>query len=241
MSKIKIQYWSDFICPYCYIAEQRMKNLMKELNIFDKFEFKLLSFELDPNAPKQRKLNIVQNFAKKYYISIDEAKNTVNHINELGKAEGIDFKYDTCKGGNTFKAHRLAKYVESKGNYENTEKMIHILYDAYFTKNLLISDDQILIELGMQVGLSKEEIEKLLNSQDFSKEVREDEEKGYLEGVHGVPYFLVNGNDVINGAASKDHMKSTLLKHLNNQEATNKESHPDGVVCDENGCYFKKN
>ena len=48
MSKIKIQYWSDFICPYCYIAEQRMKNLMKELNIFDKFEFKLLSFELDP-------------------------------------------------------------------------------------------------------------------------------------------------------------------------------------------------
>ena len=241
MGKIKITYWSDFICPYCYIAEQRMKNLMKELNIFDKFEFKFLSFELDPNAPKQRKLNIVENFAKKYYMSIDEAKNTVNHINELGRAEGIDFKYDTCLGGNTFKAHRLAKYVESKGNYENTEKMIHILYDAYFTKNLLISDDQVLIELGMKVGLSKEEIEKLLNGDEFSKSVREDEEKGYLEGIHGVPYFIINGKEIINGAASKQVMKETLLNVLNKENESKKnDSHPEGVVCDETGCYFKK-
>ena len=240
MSKIKIMYWSDFICPYCYIAEQRMKNLMKELNIFDKFEFKLLSFELDPNAPKQRKLNIVENFAKKYYISIDEARSTVNHINELGKAEGIDFKYDTCLGGNTFKAHRLVKYVESKRNYENTEKIIHILYDAYFTKNLLISDDKVLIELGMKVGLTKEEIEKLLSSEQFSKEVREDEENGYSKGIHGVPYFIINGTQVINGAASKSVMKETLLNVLKKENEEKKESHPEGVVCDETGCHFPK-
>ena len=240
MSKILISYWSDFICPYCYIAEQRMKNLMKELNILDKFTFKLLSFELDPNAPKQRKLNIVENFAKKYHMSIESAQETVDHINKLGKAEGIDFKYDTCLGGNTFKAHRLAKYVESKGNYENTEKMIHTLYDAYFTKNLLISDDQVLIKLGMENGLTKEEIEKLLNGDDFSKEVREDEEKGYLEGVHGVPYFIISGTEVINGAASKEKMKETLLKVLNKSGAKNEDNHPDGVICDETGCYFKK-
>ena len=240
MSKIKIMYWSDFICPYCYIAEQRMKNLMKELNIFDKFEFKLLSFELDPNAPKQRKLNIVENFAKKYYMSIDDARSTVNHINELGKAEGIDFKYDTCLGGNTFKAHRLVKYVESKGNYENTEKMIHILYDAYFTKNLLISDGKVLIELGTKVGLTKEEIEKLLKSEQFSKEVREDEEKGYSKGIHGVPYFIINGTQVINGAASKSVMKETLLNVLKKENEEKKESHPEGVVCDETGCHFTK-
>ena len=132
MPKIQILYWSDFICPYCYIAEQRMKNLMKELNIMDKFEFKLLSFELDPNAPRERKLNIVENFAKKYYMPIEQAKATVDHINKLGKDEGIDFRYDTCRGGNTFKAHRLAKYIESKGNYENTEKIINLLYFLYF-------------------------------------------------------------------------------------------------------------
>ena len=240
MQKIKISYWSDFICPYCYIAEQRMKNVMKELNIADKFEFKLLSFELDPSAPKERKLNIVENFAKKYYMPIEQAQKTVDHINELGKGEGIDFKYDTCRGGNTFKAHRLAKYVESKGNYENTEKMINILYDAYFTKNLLISDEKVLIDLGMQVGCSKEEIGKLFEGDDFSKEVRKDEEAGYLEGVHGVPYFMVDGKEVINGCASKEEMKEVLLKAINKAQPNQKDSHPEGVYCDENGCYFKK-
>ena len=240
MSKIKILYWSDFICPFCYIAEQRMKNLMKELNISDKFEFKLLSFELDPNAPKERKLNIVENFAKKYYLTIDEAKERVNYINNLGKKEGIDFRYDTCRGGNTFKAHRLAKYVESKKNYENTEKFIHLLYDAYFTKNLLISDDKVLIELGMQVGYTKDELEKFLANDDFSKEVRMDEEDGYAEGLHGVPYFMVNEKEVIDGCASKEEMKSVLLKVLNKNGTKKTESHPEGVHCDENGCYFQK-
>ena len=240
MQKIKITYWSDFICPYCYIAEQRMKNLMKELNILDKFEFKLLAFELDPSAPRKRELNILENFAKKYFMSLEEAKETVNHINELGKAEGIDFRYDTCNGGNTFKAHRLAKFVESKGNYENTEKIIHLLYDAYFTKNLLISDENMLIDLGMKVGCTKEELEKLMNGDDFSKEIRKDEEDAYKEGVHGVPYFIVDGKQVIHGASSKGVMKEILLNALKKNRSNEKESHPEGVYCDENGCYFQK-
>ena len=244
MSKIQILYWSDFICPYCYIAEQRMKNLMKELNIMDKFEFKLLSFELDPNAPRERKLNIVENFAKKYYMPIEQAKATVDHINKLGKDEGIDFRYDTCRGGNTFKAHRLAKYIESKGNYENTEKIINLLYDAYFTKNLLISDENVLIDLGTKVGCSKEELEKFLSTDQFSKEVRQDEEDGYAEGVHGVPYFMINyfkfNKEIINGAAPKEEMKEVLLRALKNGEKKEKDGHPEGVVCDETGCYFKK-
>lgn len=240
MSKVEILYWSDFICPYCYIAEQRMKNLMKELNIMDKFQFKLLAFELDPNAPRERSLNIVDNFSKKYYMSKEQAKSTVDHINQLGKAEGIDFRYDTCRGGNTLKAHRLAKYIAKKGNYENTEKIIHLLYDAYFTKNLLISDEKNLIDLGTQVGCTKEELEKFLATDELTKEIREDEEDAYSEGVHGVPYFIIN-RKVINGAAPKEEMKEVLLNALNkSSEKKEKDGHPEGVYCDETGCYFKK-
>ena len=217
MSKIKISYWSDFACPFCYIGEQRMKNLMKELNIMDKFEFKLLAFELDPNAPRESKLNIIEDLAKKYHMPVEKAKQTVEHMNKLGKAEGIDFKNDTVRLSNTFKAHRLAKYVESKGNYENTEKIINLLYDAYFTKNLLISDENVLIDLGMKVGCTKEELEKLMNSDQYSKEVREDEENAYSEGVNGVPYFMING-EVINGAVSKEEMKDVLLRSLNKKK-----------------------
>ena len=243
MPKIQILYWSDFICPYCYIAEQRMKNLMKELNIMDKFEFKLLSFELDPNAPRERKLNIVENFAKKYYMPIEQAKATVDHINKLGKDEGIDFRYDTCRGGNTFKAHRLAKYIESKGNYENTEKIINLLYDAYFTKNLLISDENVLINLGIEVGCTKEELHNFFKSDELSKEVRQDEEEAKLKGINGVPYFIIN-KEVIIGASSKKRMKNVMLRALNKKEEKEeikvKEEHSEGFYCNETECHLNK-
>ena len=152
---------------------------MKELNILDKFEFKFLSFELDPYAPNEVKSNLIESMAKKYHMPLERAKKSIEYINQLGKEEGLDFKNDTSRLGNTLKAHRLTKYIESKGNYENTEKIINLLYDAYFTKNLLISDENVLIDLGIQVGCSKEELEKFLSSEQFTKEVRIDEEAGY--------------------------------------------------------------
>ena len=124
MEKIKISYWSDFICPFCYIGEQRMKNVMKELNILDKFKFQFLSFELDPSSPKESKHNIIEGLAKKYHMSIEQAKESINYINKVGKEEGIDMKNHSAKPANTFNAHRLVKYTEKKGDYEKTEKII---------------------------------------------------------------------------------------------------------------------
>ena len=219
MAAIQILFWIDFICPYCYIAKQRIESVMKDLNISDKFMFKYLSFELDPSAPRERPLNIIENFAKKYKISVEEAKVRVEHISQMGREEGIDFKYATCKGGNTLKAHRLVKYVANKGDYENTKKITRLLYDAYFTKNLLISDENVLIGLGIQVGCTKEELEKLIAGDEFTKEVREDEEKAYAEGIHAVPYFKINDKEVISGCASKEEMKRVLLKILNENKS----------------------
>ena len=136
MEKIKICYWSDFICPFCYIGEQRMKNVMKELNISDKFEFQFLCFELDPSAPKQSKYDIIEGLAKKYNMPIERAKESINYINRIGKEEGLDFKNNTAKPTNTFNAHRLVKYVEKKEIMKIQKKlliyyMMHILLRIY--------------------------------------------------------------------------------------------------------------
>ena len=79
-----------------------------------------------------------------------------------------------------------------------------------------------------------------MNGDDFSKEIRKDEEDAYKEGVHGVPYFIVDGKQVIHGASSKGVMKEILLNALKKNSSNEKESHPERVYCDENGCYFQK-
>ncbi len=238
MSKIKISYWSDYACPYCYIGEKRMKNLLKELNLEDKFEFIFRCFELNPSASKNVESKTDERFAKKYMISIEQARKTIDNINHLGKEEGIDFKYESTLYTNTFDAHRLTKLIQSKGNYENTQKLIYLLYDAYFTKNLKLADRDVLINIGTQVGCTKEEIEKLLDNDDFGKEVRKDEEDGYNEGVHGVPYFIIGNQYIINGAEGKEIMKKKLINALNNEKENN--NNFDGMKCGPDGCFINK-
>lgn len=238
MSKVKISYWSDYACPYCYIGEKRMKNLLKELNLADKFEFIFRCFELNPSASKNVLSKTDERFAKKYNISIEQARKTIENINKLGKEEGINMKFDSCINSNTLNAHRLTKYIEKKGNYENYKKIIFLLYDAYFTKNLKLSDLNVLINIGLQVNCTKEEIEELFNGNDFIKEVRKDEEDGYIEGVHGVPYFIIGGEFIINGAEPKENMESKLLKALNKGNKINKENNGN-FICGNNGCFIK--
>ena len=214
-----------------------MKNILKELNITDKFEFEFRAFELDPNSrSKGERIDIL--LSKKYNLPIEQAKANINYINKLGKEEGINMKYGTCIHENTLNAHRLTKYIEKKGNYENYEKIIFLLYDAYFTKNLKLSDLNVLINIGLQVNCTKEEIEELFNGNDFIKEVRKDEEDGYIEGVHGVPYFIIGGEYVINGAEPKENMESKLLKALNKGNKINKENNGN-FICGNNGCFIK--
>ena len=238
MSKVKISYWSDYACPYCYIGEKRMKNLLKELNLADKFEFIFRCFELNPSASKNVLSKTDERFAKKYNISIEQARKTIENINKLGKEEGINFKYESTLYTNTYDAHRLTKLIQSKGNNENTEKLIYLLYDAYFTKNLKLADRDVLINIGTQVGCTKEEIEKLLDNDDFGKEVRKDEEDGYNEGVHGVPYFIIGNQYIINGAEGKEIMKKKLINALNNEKENN--NNFDGMKCGPDGCFIKK-
>ena len=50
---MKITYWSDFACPYCYIGEERLLKAIKRLGMENDIELEMKSYELDPNAPKE--------------------------------------------------------------------------------------------------------------------------------------------------------------------------------------------
>ena len=109
---MKITYWSDFACPYCYIGNTRLKRAIDDLNL--DVEFDIRAFELDQNAPENVQSTTVERFAKKYGLSLEDAKRQVAQISGLGHDEGIDFKYETTLYTNTRDAHRLMKLAQSK-------------------------------------------------------------------------------------------------------------------------------
>ncbi len=197
---MKITYWSDYACPYCYIGEVRLEKAIEELGVADLVELEMKSYELNPDAPMEYHGETVERFAKKYGLTVSGAQEQIERISAVGREEGIDFRYAQTRYTNTKDAHRLTKLVASKGNPEVTNQLIHDLFDAYFTQNQELTDREVLIALGTKAGLAQEEVENLLDTNLYEEEVRADEMEAHRYGVRGVPFFVIDGKYSLNGA-----------------------------------------
>jgi len=227
---MKIEIWSDYACPFCYIGKERLENAINELGIKEQVQIEMRSFELDPNANYNVISNTEDRFAKKYGISNMMAAERISQIEQYGREEGIDFKYATTKYTNTMDAHRLTHYAKKQGN----KTIIKDLFKAYFTDNLELSNKNVLKELAVKNGLDENQVEKVLHSNAFQSEVREDEMQAKLLGVQGVPYFLINGEITLNGAQNIETFKRVLKEAM--QDDDSQENDLLGMSCGIDGC-----
>lgn len=207
---MKITYWSDFACPYCYIGNIRLKRAIDELEIRDDVEFDIHAFELDQNAPKSVESTTVERFALKYGLSIEDAQNEVDGISKLGICEGIDFKYSTTLYTNTRDAHRLMKLAQDKYDSNVADLLSNLLFDAYFSKNLKLADSEVLLGISKNAGLDELEVKDVLSSNSYDDEVQKDEEIALSNGIHGVPFYILDGKYSVPGALSYDDFKTVL-------------------------------
>lgn len=215
---MKITYWSDFACPYCYIENTRLKRTIKDLNLEDEIEFDIRAFELDQNAPKDVESTTVERFAIKYGLSLNDAQKQVDNISELGVEDGIDFKYASTLYTNTRDAHRLMKLAQSKNDSKLVENLSTLLFDAYFTKNLKLANENVLQNVSIEAGLKKEEIKEVLESDLFNDDVVRDEDIALSGGIHAVPFYLFDGKYSIPGALSYTDFKTVLSQIISENE-----------------------
>lgn len=207
---MKITYWSDYACPYCYIGEARLKEAIKGLNI--PIELEMKSFQLDITAPKKSVGDTQTRFANKYGISFAQAGLQIEVITRMGRDEGLDFKYATTLFTNTFDAHRLTKLAQSKNNPALTETLIENLFRAYFTDNKELADIELLQNIGENSGLDTIEVKNLLSSDKFGEQVKQDEYEAFQRGIHGVPFYMIGDKYTISGTQNADFMKKSILQ-----------------------------
>lgn len=229
---MKITYWSDYACPYCYIGEARLKKAIASVPELQDAELEMKAFQLDPSAGIHATEDTQTRFAHKYGISFADAGRQIASISQMGKAEGLDFHYAATRFTNTMDAHRLTKLAQSKGDTEATEKVIEALFKAYFTDNRELADKELLQEIGEQCGLDREEVRDVLNSDRFREDVLLDEREAARYGIHAVPFFVI-GKYGIPGALSVEDMKRTLCKVM---EESREATPAQGMSCGPDGC-----
>lgn len=231
---MKIEIWSDFVCPFCYIGKARLEQAIERFPEDLSVEKEYKSFQLDPQAGPYDGTSIHESLAAKYNMSVEKAKQMNEQVAEQAKMVGLDFVFDTMKHGNTFDAHRLAKFAKEQGKEE--EIVSRLLYH-YFTLSIDISDNDSLAQVAEEFGLDSKEIKAVLSDKDaYKQEVLEDQARAQALGITGVPFFVFNGKYAISGAQPVETFMQALERVAEEENQGLEDLSSSGSYCDGDSC-----
>ena len=184
---LKIQIWSDIMCPFCYIGKRRIEGALQKFEHKEAVEIEWKSYQLDASFVASTEDNMVDHLADKYNKDSEWAQGMLNNMTQNAKNAGLDFHFDKAVLANSLHAHRLL-HLAKKHNLAND--LEELLFKAYLTDGKNINDLNTLKGLGLEVGLNAQAIDAVLYSDAYTTEVQQDIKEAQSIGVQGVPFFV---------------------------------------------------
>lgn len=208
---MKVEIWSDYRCPFCYLGKKRFEAALKQFPQRDQVKVEWRSFQLDPYLVTQPDKNVYEHLAEQKGITKEESIQAHEQIVFQAHHIGLDFNFDKVVVANSFNAHRLTHLAKLHNLQDEIEER---LFKAYFSEGKNINDPESIMEIGKEVGIPVDETEKMLNSEEFSDNVLMDETYAREIGIAAVPYFLFNEKIAVRGAHSPETFLRALIKSL---------------------------
>jgi predicted DsbA family dithiol-disulfide isomerase len=218
VASMRIEIFSDVICPWCFIGKRRFETAISRLRdrgIDIEVEYSFKPFQLDPTAPADGLTPVVEAYAKKFG-GHERATEILQHVTSVAAVDNIEFNMDIALRANTFDAHRLLAYVLDKYGQATQISLKEVLMDAYFTNGLNIADINVLAQCASSVGINEDESMRFLRSDDLSADVRTEIASAADLGVTAVPTFVINGQWSVPGAQDID-MFERILERMHTQ------------------------
>jgi predicted DsbA family dithiol-disulfide isomerase len=209
---MKVEIWSDFACPFCYIGKRRFEAALEQFANKDEVEVVYRSFELDPYMEKNVPYDVHDMLSAKYGMSREQAKALNDDVARQAKAVGLLYHFDTLILTNTFDAHRLTHFA---AKYGKEGEVAEFLFKAYFTDSKHIGDPETLVKIAVEVGLDREEAASMLAGTQYTDEVRADEREAESLGIRGVPFYVINRKYAVSGAQPSEVFLEVLQKVWN--------------------------
>jgi predicted DsbA family dithiol-disulfide isomerase len=204
---VDVEIWSDIACPWCYIGKRRFEAALEQFEHRDDVDVTWRSFELDPTAPAERTGDRAEHLAKKYGMTVEQARAAEQRLTDAAAGEGLPFRFDIARSGNTFDGHRLVHLAETRGLQDEMKER---LLRAYFTEGELMSDDDTLVRLATEVGLDEQEVRELLAGDRYADAVRADERTATELGISAVPTFVIDRKLGASGAQPPEALLDLL-------------------------------
>lgn len=232
---MKIEIWSDIMCPFCYIGKRNFEAALEQFADKDKIEVEWKSFQLDPTIPEVAKESQEDYLVKRKGMSKEQVQGMLANVTQMAKQVGLEYHLDKSVMVNSQKAHQLIQFAKTKNLGDQIEER---LFKAFFTEGKNIADIETLTQLGVDVGLEKDELQAAFTDDQYRYQMSQDIQEGQQLGVRGVPFFVFDRKYGISGAQPSEAFLDTLSKSFTEWKAANPEvklQMSQGQSCDTQG------
>jgi len=231
---MKIDIWSDIMCPFCYIGKRRLEAALEGFEHKDKVELVWHSFQLDPTIQSQKGKNLYQYLAERKGMPLERSKQMHDQLTQTAKEAGLTYNFDKAVIANSFDAHRLIQLAKKHGLGDAAEER---LFKAYFTEGKDMSDHATLVQLGTDIGLATAELQQMLESNAYADAVRSDIATAEQLRINGVPFFVLDNKYGVSGAQPVELFSNALQQAwAEHTPAITSMGGAEDAVCGPDGC-----
>jgi predicted DsbA family dithiol-disulfide isomerase len=232
MRKLLVEVWSDIACPWCYVGKRRLEAALAGMAERAAVEVVWRAFELDRAAPRAQPEGVTyaQRLARKYGTSVEEGQAMIDRMTAVAAGDGLDFRFDRIRPGNTFDAHRLLHLARERGVQGAVKERF---LRGYMTEGEPIGDPAALTRMAVEAGLTAADVRRVLGSDGYAREVRDDEEEASRLGIHAVPFFALGRRFAVSGAQPVELLQQALRRAM---AEAGPEVVAEGAACGPQGC-----
>ncbi|GAA1585720.1 DsbA family oxidoreductase [Kribbella sancticallisti] len=239
---MRIDVWSDVVCPWCYIGKRRLEQALVEAG--EKAEVTWHSFQLDPSATNDDPRDLAERLGEKYGRGREFGLQANEHVTTVAAEVGLDFKLKDAKAANTVDAHRLihlARDLEATGELSSGThgQLKERLLKAYFTEGLPVGDHDTLTRLAVETGLPEDRVTEVLAGTAYAAEVAADQAQAVAYGANGVPFFVIDEKYGVSGAQPVEVFQEAIRRANADRKPVTLVTAPgttDDTTCGPDGC-----
>lgn len=229
---MRIDIWSDVVCPWCWIGKRRFQRGLALLgaNAPD-IDVHWHPYQLDPEAGNDP-VPLREAYAVKFG-SPERTEQILSSTQATARAEGLPFDFDRGQVRvTTLPAHRLLWLATREGDVDAVGEA---LFHAHFAEGRNLVDPEVLVVAGAAGGLSAERVRTLLADDEGLAEVRAGIAQAQAIGIRAVPTFVIDGKYAVQGAQSPEAFAEAILQAAGLAQAAAIEP-PGADDCGPGGC-----
>jgi len=229
---MKVEIWSDIMCPFCYIGKRRFEEALGKFSDQKNIAIEWKSFQLDPTIQPAPGKNVYEYLAERKGISYEQSEQMHERVIAMAKDAGLEYNFDKAVIANSYDAHRLIQLAKKNKLGDAAEER---LFRAYFTEGKDFGNHDTLAEIGREIGLDENKVRQALATNEFANEVDADIYEARQIGVRGVPFFVFNRKYAVSGAQASETFVEVLNKSFTEWRKENPLQQLDiieGEVCE---------